>query len=105
MTLKNWTLNTVTADTKTNLISPSAASTADIVVIGREISNHGTAANISMSITNVASADQARLISSYPLAANTSLHVDSRIVIDDNQKLMVESDSLSVSFSAHGDET
>lgn len=107
MALKNWTLNTVTAATETDLVVPAA--NKEVAVVGLIVCNTEAtdAAVVTVKLTSNANAAKATLWKG-TLIAGESVHLDTKLFIASGatpDKIRVTSDKANVSFCASGDES
>jgi hypothetical protein len=107
MALKNWTLNTVTASTETDLVAPSASK--EVAVVGLSICNTEASdtAVVTVKLTTSANAAKATLWKG-SLAAGEAVFIDTKIFVASSvtpDKIRVISDKANTSFCASGDES
>ena len=104
MALKNWTINSISATTETDLVQGGAS--AEVAVVGITICNNGAgAASVDMIITNSSDTQQAKILSGLSVAQYDTYLMDTKIMLSNQEKIRVESDIAAVSFSASGDES
>lgn len=107
MALKNWTLNTVTASTETDLVAPGA--NKEVAVVGLIVCNceASLVAAVTVKLTDSANASKGTVWKG-SLVAGESLHLDTKLFIAASatpDKVRVTSDRANTSFIASGDES
>lgn len=107
MSLKNWTLNTVTASTETDLVAPTANKEAAIVGCIMCNTSTTTASAVVLKLTDSANTAKGTIWKG-SLLPGESVHLDTKIFIASSatpDKIRATADATTVSFIACGDES
>lgn len=107
MAIRNWPLNTVPADTETDLVSPTA--NKEVAIGCLILCNDETEDSATVKVV-LTDAENARLGTVWPgtLVAGESVHVDTKLFIAASatpDKIRVVSNKANVSFIVSGDES
>jgi len=104
MALKNWAIDSISAATMTDLVSVGSGNAA--AVVGMTITNmNAGVATISVSITTSGDTVKATILHEMEPASGDTYFIDSKVMLASTEKLRVQSDVATVSFSASGDES
>jgi len=100
---KTWSLASVTADTETDFIVPASGAGAKVLTLLANNNDASNAGSLIFTRTNSSNAGLA-VLATPTLEAKQTFQL-SGLIIENGQKLRVESTLTAVSFDASGDET
>ena len=104
MAFKNWSTNSVTANTLTQLLQ--VASGKEAAIVSLIIANRSELdATVEVYITDSSDVTKATIISGKVLTGKQTLIFDGKLLLANQDKVKIKSDVAEVSFMANGDES